>query len=140
MTRIPTATRRRHVEVRASQTGPKLPSLHALPPHALPRFTQLLVYQPCTYNRAWLSPDRKQRTTFHIQPDGFPTGPQRPRCHARRITMPAWYGELLASIAVAVPVQAASGEVTATVTGIQVRGPGDVLGLDERQIIRRYPE
>jgi len=49
-------------------------------------------------------------------------------------------GELRASIDVAVPVQAASGEVTATVTGIQVRGPGDVLGLDERQIIRRYPE
>src|SRR5664280_1320138 len=31
MTRIPTATRRQRVEVRASQTGPKLPRLHALP-------------------------------------------------------------------------------------------------------------
>src|SRR5664280_1012626 len=31
MTRIPTATRRQRIEVRASQTGPKLPRLHALP-------------------------------------------------------------------------------------------------------------
>ena len=49
-------------------------------------------------------------------------------------------GGLRASIDVAVPVQTAGREVTANVTGIQVRGPGDVLGLDERQIIRRYPE
>jgi hypothetical protein len=49
-------------------------------------------------------------------------------------------GALRASIDVAVPVQAPAREVTANVTGIQVRGPGDVLGLDERQIIRRYPE
>src|ERR1035437_1505255 len=35
MTRIPAATRRQHVEVRASRTGPKLPSLHALARHGL---------------------------------------------------------------------------------------------------------
>lgn len=49
-------------------------------------------------------------------------------------------GALRSTIDVSVPVQSANPELTATVTGIQVRGPGDVLGLDERQIIRRYPE
>jgi hypothetical protein len=48
-------------------------------------------------------------------------------------------GALRATIDVAVPVQAPGRpDVTATTT-IQVRGPGDVVGLDERQIIRRYP-
>lgn len=48
-------------------------------------------------------------------------------------------GALRATIDVAVPVQATGlPDLTANTT-IQVRGPGDVVGLDERQIIRRYP-
>src|ERR1035437_2210306 len=73
MTRIPTATRRQRVEVRASQTGPKLPSLHALPRHALPRFTAGTAKQ-C---RTWLSPGRIERTAFHREAEGFPPGPGR---------------------------------------------------------------
>ena len=57
------------------------------PRHALPRFTQLLVSQPCTYDRAWLSSDRKQRKPFHRQPKGFRPGPQRPGFHPRRNPM-----------------------------------------------------
>jgi hypothetical protein len=48
-------------------------------------------------------------------------------------------GALRATIDVAVPVQAdGQPDLQATKT-IQVRGPGDVLGIDERQITRRYP-
>src|SRR5450631_2057001 len=84
MTRIPTATRRQHVEVRASQTGPKLPSLHAPPRHALQRS------DPGTTKprRAWLSPNGMERTAFHRQAKGFPPGPQRPGFHPRAMT--AW--------------------------------------------------
>ncbi len=46
---------------------------------------------------------------------------------------------LRATMSIAVPVQAAGlADLTAGTT-VQVRGPGDVLGLDERQVIRRYP-
>src|ERR1035437_7757139 len=79
MTRIPTATRRQRVEVRASQTGPKLPSLHALPRHALPKFTAGTAKQ-C---RTWLSPNRIERKPFHRQAEGFPPGPARPGFHPR---------------------------------------------------------
>jgi hypothetical protein len=80
MTRIPTATRRQHVEVRASQTGPKLPRLHALARHALPRFTA----GTAKWCRAWLSPNRPARIPFHRQAEGFPPGPERPGFHPRR--------------------------------------------------------
>src|ERR1035437_6392139 len=79
MTRIPTATRRQRVEVRASQTGPKLPRLHALPIYALPQFTAGTAKQ-C---RTWLSPGRIERTAFHRQAEGFPPGPARPGFHPR---------------------------------------------------------
>src|ERR1019366_8723475 len=74
MTRIPTAHRRQRVEVRASQTGPKLPSRHALPRHALPQFTAGTAKQ-C---RTWLSPNRIEPAAFHRQAEGFSPGPQRP--------------------------------------------------------------
>src|SRR5450631_1111548 len=80
MTRIPTATRRQHVEVRASQTAPKHPSLHALARHALPRCNT----GPAKQCRAWLSRGRIECTTFHRQADGIPPGPQRPGVHRRR--------------------------------------------------------
>ncbi|MDP9328284.1 MAG: hypothetical protein M3P10_08755 [Actinomycetota bacterium] len=49
-------------------------------------------------------------------------------------------GGIRANVDVALPVQSDGvAELTATAS-VQVRGPGDVLGLDERQIIRRYPE
>ena len=79
MTRIPTAARRQRVELRASQTGPKLPSLHALPRHALPRSNAGAAKQ-C---RTWLSPNRTERTAFHRQAEGFPAGPGRPGFHPR---------------------------------------------------------
>src|SRR5664280_616307 len=79
MTRIRTATRRQRVEVRASRTGPKLPRLHALARHGLPRFDAGTAKQ-C---QAWLSPNRPQRNPFHRQPEGVPPGPQRPGFHPR---------------------------------------------------------
>jgi hypothetical protein len=48
-------------------------------------------------------------------------------------------GALRATIDIAVPVQPAPPEKLNATRTIQVRGPGDVLGIDERQIIRRYP-
>jgi hypothetical protein len=49
-------------------------------------------------------------------------------------------GQLRATLAVAVPVQAdGQADQTATPPTLAVRGPGDVIGIDERQIIRRYP-
>ena len=49
-------------------------------------------------------------------------------------------GSLRATVQVALPVQAdGRGDLSAAPPPIQVRGPGDVLGLDERQVIRRYP-
>jgi hypothetical protein len=79
----PAASRRQHVEVRASQTGPKLPSLHALPRHGLPRFTACTAQQ----RRAWFSPNRIGRTAFHRQTERFPPGPQRPGFHPRTAMM-----------------------------------------------------
>jgi hypothetical protein len=51
------------------------------------------------------------------------------------------FGAVRATIDVVIPVQATGlPDLSAqTTTPIQVRGPGDVIGLDERQIIRRYP-
>lgn len=46
---------------------------------------------------------------------------------------------LRATVDVAVPVQADGQADLQAGTTVHVRGPGDVLGLDERQIIRRYP-
>lgn len=49
-------------------------------------------------------------------------------------------GGLRASVRVSLPVQAdRRGDLAATPPPVQVRGPGDVLGLDERQVIRKYP-
>src|SRR5664280_2120125 len=75
MTRIPTA----HPEAtcwgsRFSDRAKTPTSPRAAHTHALPRFTQLLVQQPCTDDRPWLSPDRKQRKSFHRQTEGFPPG------------------------------------------------------------------
>jgi hypothetical protein len=39
--------------------------------------------------RAWLSPNRIERTAFHRQAEGFPPGPQRPSFHPRRNPMKA---------------------------------------------------
>src|SRR5450631_717007 len=83
MTRIPTATRRQRVEVRASQTGPTLPSLHALARHVLPRFNAGTAKQ-C---RAWLSPNRIERIPFQRLAEGFPPGPERPGFHPWRNPM-----------------------------------------------------
>src|ERR1035437_261200 len=81
MTRIPSAPRTQHVEVRASRTGPKLPRLHALPRHALPRFTA----GPATEKaqQVWLSPARPERTAVHRQTQGFAPAPERPGFHPR---------------------------------------------------------
>ena len=46
---------------------------------------------------------------------------------------------LRASLTVAVPVQADGQPDQTATTTVSVRGPGDVLGLDQRQIIRQYP-
>src|SRR5664279_6498884 len=83
MTRIPAVTRRQHVEVRGSQTGSKLPRLHALPRHGLPR-SNAGTAQQC---RTWLSPNRPERVPFHRQAEGLPPGPQRPGFHPRRSPM-----------------------------------------------------
>src|ERR1035437_526330 len=91
MTRIPTATRRQHVEVRASRTGPKLPSLHALPWHTLPRHTlprhtlPRFTAGPATEKaqQVWLSPARPERTAVHRQTQGFPPAPERAGFHPR---------------------------------------------------------
>jgi hypothetical protein len=48
-------------------------------------------------------------------------------------------GTLRASVHVSVPVQADGVPDLEVDQPLEVRGPGDVLGLDERQIIRRYP-
>jgi hypothetical protein len=48
-------------------------------------------------------------------------------------------GGLRASLQIAVPVQAPGVPDLLATTTVQVLGPGDVLGIDERQIIRRYP-
>src|ERR1039458_6587702 len=83
MTWIPTATRRQRVEVRASQTGPKLPSLRALARHGLPRVNAGSAKQ-C---RAWLSPNRIEPAAFHRQAEGFPPGPEGPGFDPRRNPM-----------------------------------------------------
>jgi hypothetical protein len=49
-------------------------------------------------------------------------------------------GGLRASVQVSVPIQAdGQGDLAAVPPPVQVRGPGDVIGLDERPVIRRYP-
>jgi hypothetical protein len=60
---------------------------------------------------------------------------------AAAVTAPA-PGDLRATIAVAVAVQADGqpDQTAAPPTPLHVRGPGDVVGIDESQVIRRYPE
>jgi hypothetical protein len=45
-----------------------------------------------------------------------------------------------ATLTVEVPLESAGSRATAGPVPLLLRGPGDVLGLDPRQIIRRYPE
>ncbi len=57
------------------------------------------------------------------------------------VTAPTEAGGIRATIAVAVSVQAdgLADLVAQPPTPLHVRGPGDVAGIDERQVIRRYP-
>src|SRR5664279_5391787 len=83
MTRIPTATRRQRVEVRASQTGPELPRLHARPrpwPAAVHGWY-------CQIVPGSVIAHRPERVPFHRQAEGFPPGPGRPGFHPRRNPM-----------------------------------------------------
>lgn len=48
-------------------------------------------------------------------------------------------GGLRASLDIAVPVHAADRPDLAATASVLVRGPGDVLGIDDKQIVRRYP-
>ena len=48
-------------------------------------------------------------------------------------------GDLRASVTVNLPVQSDNGAGVAS-QHLFVRGPGDVLGFDEQQVVRRYPE
>jgi hypothetical protein len=57
---------------------------------------------------------------------------------AAAVSAPAG-GGLRASLDVQLPVQAAGQADLVVDQTLQVRGPGDVLGIDERHIIRRYP-
>lgn len=48
-------------------------------------------------------------------------------------------GSLRGHVEVSLPVQAEGRDPLVVVRPVEVRGPGDVLGIDERQVIRRYP-
>ena len=48
-------------------------------------------------------------------------------------------GSLRGHVEVSLPVQAEGKDPLVVVRPVEVRGPGDVLGIDERQVIRRYP-
>lgn len=48
-------------------------------------------------------------------------------------------GALRGSVTVGIPVQADGRADEIATTTVEVRGPGDVLGLDQAQIIRQYP-
>src|SRR5664280_696335 len=75
MTRIPTATRRQRVEVRASATGPKLPRLHALP-----------TPMPCRGSRNYWTNNRARTTGLGYRPTGSNVNPSTDR---RRGFLPA---------------------------------------------------
>ena len=91
MTRIPTATRRQQVAVRASRTGPKLPSLHARPRQACRgslRVRQLkkhnrfgyrrpeLNLQPCTDSQKGFLPARNDRVSTLVTHGGCAATPK----------------------------------------------------------------
>src|SRR5664280_1663047 len=68
MTRIPTVTRRHHVEVRASATGPELPRLHALP-----------TPMPWSGSRTYWSHNRAHTTGLGYRPTGSNVNPSTDR-------------------------------------------------------------
>ena len=72
--RIPPATGGNVCRFALHRQGQAPTSARAADTHGLPRFTA----GTATQCRAWLSPTRAERATFHRQAEGFPPGPGRP--------------------------------------------------------------
>ena len=83
ITRIPAATRRKRGEVRASQAGPELPRLHALPTPMACRGSTLML----PHSSGLVIAQQTWTYLFHRPGEGFPPGPERPGLHPRRNPM-----------------------------------------------------